>query len=89
MFRDGDRWTGIVSDNNMIGLNAVFNSVTSTNRIVAGGTGTKVLTDEVEIYPLVDGTSTFNTRYTVKINDEDGVNGYVSTNYYGVGGVGN
>ena len=28
MIRDNDRWAGIVSDNNMIGLNAVFNSVT-------------------------------------------------------------
>jgi hypothetical protein len=30
MLRDNDRWSGIVSDNNMIGLNAVFNSLTTT-----------------------------------------------------------
>ena len=29
MFRDADRWTGIVSDNNMIALNATFNSTIS------------------------------------------------------------
>jgi hypothetical protein len=31
MFRDNNRWCGIVSDNNMVGLNAVFNSVTANN----------------------------------------------------------
>ena len=88
IFRDGDRWSGIISDNNMIGLNANFNNVTSTNRIVAGGTGTKVLTDEVEIYPITDGTSTENSRFTIKIDDNDAT-GFVSTNFYGVGGAGN
>lgn len=35
MIRDEDRWAGVVSDNNMIGLNAVFNSllITTTARI--------------------------------------------------------
>ena len=60
MFRDADRWTGIVSDNNMKGLNANFNSVLSESYIRAHGSGTLVGTDVLELYPLTNVNSTIN-----------------------------
>ena len=89
MFRDADRWTGIISDNNMIGLNANFNSVLSESYIRAHGSGTLVGTDVLELYPLTDGTATENTRFTVSIDDTTASTSSIFANFYSGGGTGN
>ncbi len=43
----------------------------------------------MEIYPSSNGTSIYNTRYTVNIIDNGDSNGGIETNYYGVGGTSN
>lgn len=89
MFRDADRWTGIVSDNNMIALNANFNSIISKSYIRAHGSGSLVGTDVLELYPLTDGTSTENTRFTISLSDETSSVSSVFANFYGGGGNNN